>query len=245
MTQQIKYKRVLLKLSGESLMGSDPFGINHDTIVQTVGEIAEVVKWAYKSASLLAVAASSAAYPPRRAAWTAHRRLHGHDGNRYECARPQRCLRKPSASKRACNPHFPCSKSPKPMPAPKPYNTFEEAKSSSSPPVRATVLYHRHSRRPARAEMNCDVMLKATNVDGVYTADPKKDPSATRYETITFDEALNKTSRSWTRPPSPSAANANSTSSSSASPNKVRSNASLSAKTKARWFIADLHRAMH
>ena len=42
------------------------------------------------------------------------------------------------------------------------------------------------------AEMNCDVMLKATNVDGVYTADPKKDPSATRYETITFDEALNK-----------------------------------------------------
>ena len=38
MTQQIKYKRVLLKLSGESLMGSDPFGINHDTIVQTVGE---------------------------------------------------------------------------------------------------------------------------------------------------------------------------------------------------------------
>jgi len=44
MTQQIKYKRVLLKLSGESLMGSDPFGINHDTIVQTVGEIAEVVK---------------------------------------------------------------------------------------------------------------------------------------------------------------------------------------------------------
>ena len=44
MTQQIKYKRVLLKLSGESLMGSDPFGINHDTIVQTVGEIAEIVK---------------------------------------------------------------------------------------------------------------------------------------------------------------------------------------------------------
>lgn len=42
------------------------------------------------------------------------------------------------------------------------------------------------------AEMNCDIMLKATNVDGVYTADPKKDPSATRYQTITFDEALNK-----------------------------------------------------
>jgi len=35
-------------------------------------------------------------------------------------------------------------------------------------------------------------MLKATKVDGVYTADPKKDPSATRYASITFDEALIK-----------------------------------------------------
>ena len=35
-------------------------------------------------------------------------------------------------------------------------------------------------------------MLKATKVDGIYTADPKKDPSATKYETVTFDEAIAK-----------------------------------------------------
>ena len=35
-------------------------------------------------------------------------------------------------------------------------------------------------------------MLKATKVDGVYTADPKKDPTATRYNEITFDEAIVK-----------------------------------------------------
>ena len=35
-------------------------------------------------------------------------------------------------------------------------------------------------------------MLKATKVDGVYTADPKKDPTATRYDHITFDEAMSK-----------------------------------------------------
>lgn len=35
-------------------------------------------------------------------------------------------------------------------------------------------------------------MLKATKVDGVYTADPKKDPSATRYTTISFDEAISR-----------------------------------------------------
>ena len=33
-------------------------------------------------------------------------------------------------------------------------------------------------------------MLKATNVDGVYSADPKKDPNATRYSQITFDQVL-------------------------------------------------------
>ncbi|HEX4872691.1 MAG TPA: UMP kinase [Nevskiaceae bacterium] len=41
-------------------------------------------------------------------------------------------------------------------------------------------------------EINADLMLKATKVDGIYTADPKKDPSATRYERLTYDEALNR-----------------------------------------------------
>jgi uridylate kinase len=40
------------------------------------------------------------------------------------------------------------------------------------------------------AEIGADLMLKATKVDGVYTADPKKDPSATRYERLSFDEAI-------------------------------------------------------
>lgn len=40
------------------------------------------------------------------------------------------------------------------------------------------------------AEIGADLMLKATKVDGVYTADPKKDPQATRFETLTFDEAI-------------------------------------------------------
>jgi uridylate kinase len=38
-------------------------------------------------------------------------------------------------------------------------------------------------------EIDADVVLKGTNVDGVYTADPKKDPNATKYDQITFDEA--------------------------------------------------------
>ena len=42
------------------------------------------------------------------------------------------------------------------------------------------------------AEVGADLLLKATKVDGVYNADPKKDPSAKRYETLGFDEAIAK-----------------------------------------------------
>lgn len=40
------------------------------------------------------------------------------------------------------------------------------------------------------AEMNCQALLKGTQVDGVYSADPKKDPKATRYETLTYQKVL-------------------------------------------------------
>jgi uridylate kinase len=42
------------------------------------------------------------------------------------------------------------------------------------------------------AELRCDAVLKATQVDGVYSADPKKDPSALRFERLTHDEAIAK-----------------------------------------------------
>lgn len=41
-------------------------------------------------------------------------------------------------------------------------------------------------------EINADAVLKGTRVDGVYTADPEKDPTATRYEKLSFDEALSE-----------------------------------------------------
>ena len=42
-------------------------------------------------------------------------------------------------------------------------------------------------------EMDAEIVLKATKVDGVYTADPKKDPHATRYQSLSFDEAIART----------------------------------------------------
>ncbi|MEL6289384.1 MAG: UMP kinase [Pseudomonadota bacterium] len=42
------------------------------------------------------------------------------------------------------------------------------------------------------AEMGCDALIKATQVDGIYSADPKTDPKAERYESLTFDEVLTR-----------------------------------------------------
>lgn len=42
------------------------------------------------------------------------------------------------------------------------------------------------------AELHCDVLLKATQVDGVYSADPKKDKTAIRYDKLSYDEVINK-----------------------------------------------------
>ena len=42
------------------------------------------------------------------------------------------------------------------------------------------------------SEINADVILKATQVDGVYTADPKKDPSAKKYDSLSYTEAIDK-----------------------------------------------------
>ena len=41
-------------------------------------------------------------------------------------------------------------------------------------------------------EMNVDIMLKATKVDGIYTSDPKTNPNATRFDRLSFDEAISK-----------------------------------------------------
>jgi uridylate kinase len=41
-------------------------------------------------------------------------------------------------------------------------------------------------------EISADILLKATSVDGIYSADPKKDPNATKFQTITYDEILRR-----------------------------------------------------
>jgi uridylate kinase len=48
-------------------------------------------------------------------------------------------------------------------------------------------------------EIGAEVLMKATKVDGIYSADPKKDPSAKRYDHLDYTTVLKETSASWTR----------------------------------------------
>lgn len=64
-------------------------------------------------------------------------------------------------------------------------------------------------------EIEADVMLKGTRVDGIYTADPEKDPTATKFADITYDEVLKRNLRVRTSPPPACARRTTSPSSSS------------------------------
>ena len=170
MTQQIKYKRVLLKLSGESLMGSDPFGINHDTIVQTVGEIAEIVRMGVQvgivvgggnifrgvSAQAGSMDRATADYMGMMA--TVMNALALKDA--FETlgikARVQSALSMQQIAETYARP--------------KAIQYLEEGKVVIFAAGTGNPFFTTDTAAALRgAEMNCDVMLKATNVDGVYT----------------------------------------------------------------------------
>ena len=60
-------------------------------------------------------------------------------------------------------------------------------------PVRAILIFTTDTAGSLRAiEIKADVIMKGTRVDGIYTADPEKDPSATKFNTITFQECITR-----------------------------------------------------
>ncbi|MDO5356593.1 MAG: UMP kinase [Conchiformibius sp.] len=189
----VKYKRVLLKLSGESLMGGDPFGINRETIMQIVTQIKEIADLGVQVAVVVGggnifrgVSAQAGSMDRATADYmgmlaTVMNALALKDA--FESlgtkARVQSALSMQQIAETYARP--------------KAIQYLEEGKVVIFAAGTGNPFFTTDTAAALRgAEMNCDIMMKATNVDGVYTADPKKDPSAVRYQTLTFDEALNK-----------------------------------------------------
>ncbi len=187
------HKRILLKLSGEALMGDDAFGINRATIVRMVEEIAEVTRLGVQVAVVIGggnifrgVAGGSVGMDRATADYmgmlaTVMNSLALADTMRQEgmTARVMSAI----SIDQVVEPYV----------RPKALQYLEEGKVVVFAAGTGNPFFTTDTAAALRgAEIGAEIMLKATKVDGVYTADPKKDPSATRYGSITFDEALIK-----------------------------------------------------
>jgi len=187
------YQSVLLKLSGEALMGDDSYGINPSTIEAIVSEIAEVVKSGVKLAIVIGggnifrgVVGGAAGMDRATADYmgmlaTMMNSLALQDSLRQKGveARVQSALRMDQVLE--------------PYIRPKAIRYLNEGKVVIFAAGTGNPFFTTDTAAALRgAEMNVDIVLKATKVDGIYSSDPKKDPNATRYDTISFDEAIIK-----------------------------------------------------
>ncbi|MEY4562810.1 MAG: hypothetical protein RLZZ618_2087 [Pseudomonadota bacterium] len=185
------YKRILLKLSGEALMGDDAYGINRATIVRMVREIQEITRSGCEVAVVIGGGnifrgVSSGAVGMDRATAdymgmlaTVMNSLALADTMRQEgmTARVMSAI----AIDQVVEPYV----------RPKALQYLEEGKIVIFAGGTGNPFFTTDTAAALRgAEIGAEVVLKATKVDGVYTADPKKDPTATRYTNITFDEAI-------------------------------------------------------
>ena len=185
------YKRILLKLSGEALMGDDAYGINRATIVRMVKEISDVTRLGCEVAVVIGggnifrgVAGGSVGMDRATADYmgmlaTVMNALALADTMRQEglTARVMSAI----AIDQVVESYV----------RPKALQYLEEGKVVVFGAGTGNPFFTTDTAAALRgAEMGAEIVLKATKVDGVYTADPKKDPTATRYSTITFDEAI-------------------------------------------------------
>jgi uridylate kinase len=193
MASSTKYKRVLLKLSGEVLMGQSGYGIDPDTINRLASELIEVRD---SKVDLAIVIGGGNIFRGNMGTASGMDRASadymGMMATVMNAIGLQDALERQGAKVRVIS--------------------ALHIKEVAEPYIRRRAVRHLEKGRilifasgtgnpyfttdtaaSLRAmEINADVVLKGTKVDGVYTADPMKDSTATRYDTLTFTEALTK-----------------------------------------------------
>ncbi|MDH4400957.1 MAG: UMP kinase [Burkholderiaceae bacterium] len=187
------HKRVLLKLSGEALMGDDAFGINRATIMRMTEEVAEVVSMGVQLAIVIGggnifrgvapgaqgMDRATADYMGMMATVMNALALQDALKHRGVDARVQSALN----IEQVVEPYI----------RPKALRYLEEGKVVVFAAGTGNPFFTTDTAASLRgAEIGAEIVLKATKVDGIYSADPNKDSSATRYNRISFDEVINR-----------------------------------------------------
>ncbi|MDH1702537.1 MULTISPECIES: UMP kinase [Comamonas] len=187
------HKRILLKLSGEALMGDDQFGINRATIERMVSEIVEVTKVGVEVAVVIGggnifrgVAGGSAGMDRATADYM------GMLATVMNALALADAMNKQGLTARVMS-AIGIEQVVEPYVRPKALQYLEEGKVVVFAAGTGNPFFTTDTAAALRgAEIGAEVVLKATKVDGVYTADPVKDPSATRYSSLSFDEAISR-----------------------------------------------------
>ncbi|MCW5220304.1 UMP kinase [Verminephrobacter aporrectodeae] len=185
------HKRILLKLSGEALMGDDAFGINRATIVRVVEEIAEVTRLGVQLAVVIGggnifrgVAGGSVGMDRATADYM------GMLATVMNALALADAMDKQGLVARVMS-AIGIEQVVEPYVRPKALQYLEEGKVVVFAAGTGNPFFTTDTAAALRgAEIGAEVVLKATKVDGVYTADPQKDPKATRYTKLSFDEAM-------------------------------------------------------
>ncbi len=191
-----KYKRILLKLSGEALMGDDSFGINRSTIERIVGEVAQVAALGVEIAIVIGggnifrgVAPGAAGMDRATADYI------GMLATIMNALALQDAMRQAGLNARVQS-ALNIEQVVEPYIRNKAIRYLEEGKIVIFAAGTGNPFFTTDTAAALRGtEIGAEMVLKATKVDGVYTADPKQHPDAKRYDKLSFDEAMIKNLR--------------------------------------------------
>ena len=188
-----KYKRILLKLSGESLMGEDAFGINRSTLASIVEDIKEVLDLGvqvgivvgggniFRGVALGATGMDRATGDYMGMLATVMNAMALQDALRNAGveARVQSALTIEQVAERYIRGRA--------------LRHLEKGRVVIFGAGTGNPFFTTDTTAALRgAEIGAEIVLKATKVDGIYSEDPKKNPNATLYHDITFNEAMQR-----------------------------------------------------
>lgn len=191
--EPLKYKRVLLKISGEALMGGRDFGLDPQIVDRLAAEIASVRELGAEVC--LVIGGGNIFRGVSVAAQGMERTTADYMGM---LATVMNALAMQSALEKAGVPTRVQSAIPmqtvcEPYIRRRAVRHMEKGRIVIFAAGTGNPFFTTDTAAALRAsEMDCDAMLKGTKVDGVYTADPVKDPSAERYEQLSYQDVLTR-----------------------------------------------------
>ena len=187
------YKRILLKLSGEALMGEDAYGINRTTIDRIVAEIAVVAAMGLEIAVVIGGGNIFRGVAPAAAGMDrATADYMGMLATVMNALALQDAMRRGGLNARVQS-ALNIEQVVEPYIRGKAMRYLEEGKIVIFAAGTGNPFFTTDTAAALRGtEMGCDIVLKATKLDGVYSADPKTNPQAWRYARVSFDDAINQ-----------------------------------------------------